>query len=362
MILCLLTAGTVFANDFDNIMRGINSGISALSNLNSVRQQFLKQNTDTRNKQKDNTQNVKNQALIEIRNIDGSYTYKTQNGKILFNKLYRPLVFENGLAVLDNGTKRGLVDTTGRIVVPLIYDAIDSAGEGTWAFFLQVMNGVKIGYLDSQGNIIVEPMLVDIKLNSCYSYDFRFYNGLALYRRPDNYKFGYIDKTGRLVIDTIYHWAEPFKEEITAVSLGDGYGYIDRSGKVVLPFRYTLADAFSDGLAAVYDGNTEKWGYIDKTGNTVIPPRYGSFEGPDGEIIAYPFVNGITGVYLGEGQAYRSSIQKNAFALIDKTGKILKKYDSIFATNDDRGEYQYFVVSGDKSYILDSYGKIKQEL
>lgn len=47
MILCLLTACTVFANDFDNIMRAINSDISALSDLNSLRQQFLKQNTDT---------------------------------------------------------------------------------------------------------------------------------------------------------------------------------------------------------------------------------------------------------------------------------------------------------------------------
>ena len=67
----------------------------------------------------------------------------------------------------------------------------------------------------------------------------------------------------------------------------------------------------------MYNGTS--WGYIDETGNYIIPPQFGSFEGHDGEEIAYPFIDGYAAVYLGKGQAYRSDVHKGQFALIDKT-------------------------------------------
>ena len=48
----------------------------------------------------------------------------------------------------------------------------------------------------------------------------------------------------------------------------DKYGYIDRSGKMVIPPQFKDAGPFSDGLARVLLG--KQGGYIDKSGQLVI--------------------------------------------------------------------------------------------
>ena len=50
------------------------------------------------------------------------------------------------------------------------------------------------------------------------------------------------------------------------------YGFIDKSGKVVIELQFDDAGYFSEGLARVEkDG---KWGFIDKSGKVVIEPQY----------------------------------------------------------------------------------------
>ena len=66
----------------------------------------------------------------------------------------------------------------------------------------------------------------------------------------------------------------------------------------------------------------------------------------------------IAAVYLGKGQAYRSSLHKGQFALIDKTGRIIngQKYDSIRRIRTEHGKTQYFVKVNGQEYTLDSKG------
>ncbi len=58
-----------------------------------------------------------------------------------------------------------------------------------------------------------------------------------------------------------------------AVVNKDGkWGFIDKTGKVVIPLQYDYASNFSEGLALVKkDG---KSGFVDKTGKAVIPLQY----------------------------------------------------------------------------------------
>ncbi len=51
------------------------------------------------------------------------------------------------------------------------------------------------------------------------------------------------------------------------------YGYIDRTGRVVIPPQYVAADNFSEGLAGVRLSE-EKYGYIDTSGKMVISPQF----------------------------------------------------------------------------------------
>src|ERR1700733_3511246 len=53
---------------------------------------------------------------------------------------------------------------------------------------------------------------------------------------PDNYghrHFGYIDKTGRFVIEPIYEFVTPFSEDCAVVECGTELRLIDKSGKVI---------------------------------------------------------------------------------------------------------------------------------
>ncbi|NDJ21645.1 WG repeat-containing protein [Nostoc sp. B(2019)] len=92
-----------------------------------------------------------------------------------------------------------------------------------------------------------------------------------------------------------FDYASPFSEEMARVKIGNKWGYINKTGKLVIPakfdgypvdgaiyfslsfmdkhhrsFRYS--GNFSQGLAPVQVGN--KWGYIDKRGRMVIPPKF----------------------------------------------------------------------------------------
>ncbi len=81
-----------------------------------------------------------------------------------------------------------------------------------------------------------------------------------------------------------------YHEGLAAVRLGDQYGYIDRSGRVVIPPRFQYAQIFSKGLARVcappehpsFLFRVLRWddhyaypcGYIDRTGKLVIDYQY----------------------------------------------------------------------------------------
>ena len=55
------------------------------------------------------------------------------------------------------------------------------------------------------------------------------------------------------------------------------YGYIDRDGRLVIDTRFDRAGVFSHGLAAVIIAG--KVGYIDKKGRLVIPAIFDEMQG-----------------------------------------------------------------------------------
>lgn len=89
-------------------------------------------------------------------------------------------------------------------------------------------------------------------------------------------KFGYMDQTGRVVIEPQFDRAYPFTEGLAAVSIANKAGFIDTSGKIVIPLQYYTAYPFSDGVAAVSiiegtgDNRRYPCGYIDHKNQFVI--------------------------------------------------------------------------------------------
>jgi hypothetical protein len=98
--------------------------------------------------------------------------------------------------------------------------------------------------------------------------------------RGVNRHFGFVDKSGKYVIDPRFDDAFCFSEGTAAVRIGDAergqWGFIDSTGKFVIDRQWGFAYAFKDGMAlvATAGGLTKKWGVIDKTGQTVIPLEF----------------------------------------------------------------------------------------
>ena len=154
-------------------------------------------------------------------------------------------------------------------------------GEGLLAFF-EYSDGK--GYMDHTGKTVID---LD---GRGYQYLYPFSNGLALIG-DENGKYGFIDKSGTLVIPCIYDAAGSFSSDgLAYVSRNGKYGYIDKTGSTVIPFEYDGAYGAGGGLAAVVKNG--KCGLVDYGNNVAAALEYddiSSFE--DG--VAYAVKNGI---------------------------------------------------------------------
>ncbi|MGH7823627.1 MAG: WG repeat-containing protein [Candidatus Binatia bacterium] len=86
-------------------------------------------------------------------------------------------------------------------------------------------------------------------------------------------KWGYIDKTGKYVIDLQFDYAGAFREGLAVVLVDGKEGYIDRAGRFVIKPQFDYKTlGFSEGFAVVRIG--KKYGYIDNWGKYVINPQF----------------------------------------------------------------------------------------
>lgn len=85
-------------------------------------------------------------------------------------------------------------------------------------------------------------------------------------------KWGFSDRSGKIVIAPVYDEVFNFKEDVCCVEKDELFGFIDRKGKEIVPAVYECALSFSEGLAMVCKNG--KCGFIDKNNQTVIDFKY----------------------------------------------------------------------------------------
>jgi hypothetical protein len=258
--------------------------------------------------------------------------------------------FHEGLAVAwsgqenDGKTKWGFMDRSGRIAIVLKGgEEPDSFSEGIAAFGTGGTPDYHCGYMNRSGVV-----LVDLVFHAC----FPFSEGLATvtligpghgFYADDvgGGKCGYIDKSGKLLAGRTFDTCGAFRAGLAVVGVGTTSdqvkGMIDNSGKTIIPLRYQDLLPFSEALAVVRIG--EKWGYLDTSGLLAIEAR---FEGADS------FSDGLarvrtaetiryidkTGTFVSHGQSYSNcGFSEGAapikvdgkYGYIDKSGKFVIK-------------------------------------
>ncbi|MCR5694476.1 MAG: WG repeat-containing protein [Clostridia bacterium] len=157
-------------------------------------------------------------------------------------------------------------------------------------------------FTDFDENVIIDLRGTDMS-------PFYFYNGYCLVR-DSSWKFGYIDKTGEVVIPIEYDnaYIQAYKDGLFFVYKDGKWGAVNTNNEVVIPFEYDEVRWDDSVICAQKDG---KWGYLSFDNEVILPFEYDA---------AYGGENGIFSVGIN-----------GKFGLVDKTGKelIAPEYDDI---------------------------------
>lgn len=136
-----------------------------------------------------------------------------------------------------------------------LFGKYDYAGTFSGGFAV-VMNNGKWHIIDANGNQVGNKLFDDIKVDEK---GVAFRNGIAFAK--ENGKYILIDTQGNQVGNERWDDVDCFNSKQPAAVSKDGkWGYVDISGKMVLDYTYDCAKSFSYGFAAVQV--QDKWGYI----------------------------------------------------------------------------------------------------
>lgn len=178
----------------------------------------------------------------------------------------------------------------------------------------------KVGFIDRSGRVVIEP-----KFN--WAYDFS--EGLCQANLAG--KEGYIDRKGNWAFEIDTHDDRPFRCGVAVVCTGKRTGIVDRTGRVIdCPFDWL--EQFSEGLSAVYVYNKSlyadsdpkkafewrqrKCGFVNTSGKLVIPLEYTAAE---------PFSEGLAPVNVGGSDAMCTGLSGGKWGYINAKGEMAIK-------------------------------------
>ncbi|KMJ59842.1 hypothetical protein AB685_02990 [Bacillus sp. LL01] len=287
---------------------------------------------------------------------------------------------QNGLAIVSKGGGTGVITHTGKFVIKPIYSSIFpftegraiamlkeggsvvvnekgkilsdrsypfiSPYQGGRAVYQETKNGgtTLYGYLDLNGKVAISAQ---------YQYAFDMKDGKALVQVNDGL-YALLDSTGTKLQTFPYEQMNGLSEGLISFkkTYQDKAGYVDETGKVVIEPQFGMSLPFQDGRAVVNASTDYKnqYGLIDKAGKYIIPPRYNDINQLGGNRAAI-------GKAINPEEPFVGSI----YAIGDTlNGQIMTDfvYDTV---NNYKGKYSS-VTQGIKSFFINNSGRTAKEL
>lgn len=170
------------------------------------------------------------------------------------------------------GKAEGVVNAKGEEVFPCVYHELRELGLGRFVAKTEDGAAIMLGEEDT----LVMPW-------ENYRYIQPFSTGDLAYAQKEEDKGAYLDINGNAIVEVKALWGRNFHDGRAAVSDGKLYGYIDDSGKPIIDFRFTEAYDFIDGVAIVKMGSHRdnpdtKWHLIDENGKNLATLEYAHVE------------------------------------------------------------------------------------
>lgn len=270
----------------------------------------------------------------------------------------RPMEVSDEVGLVSFVTTRGgagWVDRTGRVVIKPIYDSVGKFEPTTGLACVVFKN--KMGHVDRTGAQVIPPRFDCPAVYELATFSFHGPSGLALVKvgKPKNPidalgPYGFIDRTGALVIAADLDDARPFrgKGDLTVAARNRKYGFMDRTGTFVVPPRFDgLCDLDEASGTAVFTMGNEfgysggRYGLIDVQGKELIPACHAHLEPMHPKTRRVPYH------------------EDNKMGWLDATGNMVVK--AVFENTERLDtEADTWIVSGPKGKIgvVDSSGAV----
>jgi hypothetical protein len=157
------------------------------------------------------------------------------------------------LLSFEQDGRYGFRDVRGTVVIPAQYLSVTDFSSNGVAF---VADDMGWSCIDTNNKVLLTPYLFDNGPD---------YVSEELFRYIENKKLGFANPECNIVIKAEYDFVAPFEEGRAAVCnscvfvsdgdhstiKGGSWGYLDKTGKLVIPMQYQSAQPFSGGKASV---------------------------------------------------------------------------------------------------------------
>jgi len=301
---------------------------------------------------------------LEVATGDGVYI-DTHGHKAIHRRFYRGWDFSEGLAAAleKDGGKWGYIKTNGQFAITPRFPSYPNGHVSSFAEGLTAIETEgKVGYIDRTGSFVIpqkflyggsfhDGMAIVVVEGPCFAFLFGDLVPLPAGLRQSGAlcKYSFIDRAGS-ILSGRFDGVEDFSEGVAPIQVGKLWGYVDKSGTIVVPPRFSAAVPFSDGLALVSEGSL--YGYIDHTGSYVIRPQFKDAESfaeglavvgepfrcwyidrsgnraiPGEFVVASPFFKGVAHVKPFTGTDDDKGWVSGSHAYIDRSGKIIFRED-----------------------------------
>lgn len=137
-----------------------------------------------------------------------------------------------------------------------------SMTEKLFPIFLKTTYGTKWGYMNRSGRT---------RISTIYDKAFSFQsNGLAIIKLDGQY--GLINRHGRYIVKPIYQEIRPFSGSKAVVRTKTGYSVINDAGKILTKKNYGYIAQMRNNRLLFQENN--EYGYLNERGEEVIPAAY----------------------------------------------------------------------------------------
>ncbi|MEP2670329.1 MAG: WG repeat-containing protein [Cyclobacteriaceae bacterium] len=161
-----------------------------------------------------------------------------------------------GLRGIVRNGKYGFIDNRGRLRIANRYEGIGNFKNGLAA--VKILG--KWGFINAEDNIVINPSYESVS---------EFRKEVAIVKRG---KFGFVDKTGKLVLETRYDSIMPLPTDNFLIQHNQLLGLADENGTVLIDPRFETLDDLGNGYVIV--SREKKFGLLTKSGFSTIPMIY----------------------------------------------------------------------------------------